>query len=66
MRIFISLALGLLVAAGLAGCDDPKAKVQLHEAGKYLGKVDPLLEKSKNGANDKALQERFAQIQRDR
>lgn len=66
MRTIISLASGLVVVAALTGCDDPKATVQLHEPGKYVGKVDPLLEKSKDGANDKALQERFAQIQRDR
>ena len=66
MRTLLSLASAALVITALTGCDDPKATVQLHEPGKYVGKVDPLLEKSKDGANDKALQERFAQIQRDR
>tara|TARA_R110001592_G_scaffold322413_1_gene601348 strand:- start:240 stop:425 length:186 start_codon:yes stop_codon:yes gene_type:complete len=60
------LAVGVVTLAALAGCDDPKATVQLHEPGKYLGAKDPLLEKTAGGAKDEALKDRFAQIQRDR
>ncbi len=66
MRFISAMALSVLCVATLTGCDDPKAQVQLHKPGKYLGPVDPLLEKSASGVNDKALKDRFTQFQRDR
>ena len=66
MRPLAMLAIGLVSLTALAGCDDPKATVKLHEPGKYLGKQDPLLGKTAGGANDKAIKDRFAQIQSDR
>jgi len=65
-RFSFALALGILGVVTLMGCDDPRSKVQLHEPGKYIGPVDPLLEKSASGANEEALKQRFASIQRDR
>ncbi|MFK7965817.1 MAG: hypothetical protein AB8C46_17785 [Burkholderiaceae bacterium] len=65
-RFGIALVLGFAGIVTLAGCDDPRSKVQLHAPGKYLGPVDPLLEKSASGSNEEALKQRFASIQRDR
>jgi len=65
MRLACALALGALVVGTLTGCDDPQSKVELHSPGKYVGPVDPLLEKSASGVNEEALKQRFA-MQRDR
>lgn len=63
---------GLLLAAGLAGCDqgfqelDELPGVQLHEPGRYLGKLDPLLEQSGSPELANQLAERLERVQTDR
>lgn len=63
---------GLLLAAGLAGCDqgfqelDELPGVQLHEPGRYLGKPDPLLEQSGSPELANQLAERLERVQTDR
>ncbi|MGB7183340.1 MAG: hypothetical protein WA888_07640 [Burkholderiaceae bacterium] len=66
MRVISVLALGVFLAVPLAGCDSERASVDQHTPGKYTGQIDPLLEKTKGGANDEAIKKRFAMIQTDR
>ncbi len=66
MRVLSVLALSVFLAVPLSGCDNEKAKVSIHEPGKYQGKTDPLLAKTKGGANDEAIKKRCAMIQTDR
>jgi hypothetical protein len=66
MRVLSVLALSVFLAVPLAGCDHERATATAFEPGKYQGKTDPLLAKTKGGANDEAIKKRFAMIQTDR
>jgi len=54
------------MSVGLAaGCTE-QVDVTLHEPGVYKGSPDPLLAKQKDPQHQKALEERFRQVQWDR
>ena len=58
------LALGVAATLGLAGCWE-SSEVTLHEAGKYKGTQDPLLNQQAS-ARTESLQKRFQLVQADR
>ncbi len=58
------LALGAIVSLGLSGCW-VSGDVTVHEAGKYKGARDPLLNQQAS-ARTESLQKRFQLVQADR
>jgi len=58
------LGLGLLCAAGLAGCWED-ADVTVHEPGEYKGSEDPLLNQQASSRAE-SLEKRFQLVQTDR
>lgn len=59
-----ALALGFAVTLGLTGCWE-SSDVTLHEAGKYKGEQDPLLNQQVSSRTE-SLKKRFQLVQADR
>lgn len=66
MRVTTLLALSVFLAVPLTGCDYERSQVNIKTPGEYSGQIDPLLAKTKGGANDEAIKARFSMIQTDR
>lgn len=60
----LTLALGVVVTLGLSGCWE-SSDVTMHEAGKYKGAKDPLLNQQA-ASRTESLQKRFQLVQADR
>jgi len=60
----LALALGIAATLGLAGCWE-SSDVTLHEAGKYKGGQDPLLDQQVSSRTE-SLKKRFQLVQADR
>ena len=59
-----AVAIGLMAALGLAGCWE-SSDITVHEAGKYKGGKDPLLNQQASSRAE-SLQKRFQLVQSDR
>ena len=64
-RLVSTMTLAVMSVGLAAGCTD-EVDVTLHEPGVYKGSPDPLLAKQKDPQHQKALEERFRQVQWDR
>lgn len=70
MRVLRIVGPGLLLATalGLVGCQkaEKALDVDLHKPGQYMGKHDPLLDKSANPQFQRRLAARLERVQTDR
>ena len=60
MRTLSIATMSALAMVMLSGCDNEKARVQLHEPGKYLGKATVVK------VDEDAIKKRFSAVQTDR